>query len=141
MISWLTSSKLRTELVWITKTLLPAPLISISKFHPDSLAQSINLILRVNYLEDLIQSEHGSSKSTSYHTLGAHMNPRAHPRPEGRRLHTERPTMVIEIIQLHMLTAHSRQILMVGSLEDFKQSEHETLRPTIHGNRTQSSST
>lgn len=81
----LTSSKLRTELVWVTKTLLPATLISISKFHPDSLAQSINLILRVNYLEDLIQSEHGSSKSTSYHTLGAHMNPRAHPRPEGRR--------------------------------------------------------
>jgi len=108
MISWLTSSKLRTELVWITKTLLPAPLISISKFHPDSLAQSINLILRVNYLEDLIQSEHGSSKSTSYHTLGAHMNPRAHPRPEGRRLHTERPTMVIEIIQIHTLTAHSQ---------------------------------
>ena len=93
----LTSSKLRTELVWVNKTLLPASLISISKFPPDSLAQSINLILRVNYLEDLIQSEHGSSKSTSYHTLGAHMNPRAHPRPEGRRLHTgERPTMVIE---------------------------------------------
>jgi hypothetical protein len=49
--------------------------------------------------------------------------------------------MVIEIIQIHTLTAHSQQILMLGSLEDFKQLEHETLRPTIHGNRTQSSST
>ena len=75
------------------------------------------------------------------HCLGAHMNPRAHPRPEGRRLHAERPTMVIEIIQIHTLTAHSQQILMLGSLEYFKQLEHETLRPTIHGNRTQSSST